>query len=304
MKRTKKESIVYSMTGFSSGHVSVAVTADRSFSFMIELKSLNSRFFEVTARLPGHLNFLETDIISILKQKLIRGRIFFTLTVAEMDAPYETIVPALQTVQSYITALQKIQKSFKIPGDYTIADIAQLPNVFVSQKATLPEKEQKKILAQVELVAESLMHQRMLEGKNLLVDLKERFAICLSNIKKIKNNAEKLMKQHKKTIEGVLESFQKGDEQAKMQLDDLYSTLNKIDINEEITRFNSHLAAAQEELASSSLEKGKRLEFMLQELLRETNTIAAKCSNFEISSAAVDIKVELEKLREQVQNIL
>ena len=84
----------------------------------------------------------------------------------------------------------------------------------------------------------------------------------------------------------------------------MYSTLNKIDVNEEIIRFESHLKNLESLLESKQVEKGKRFDFILQELMRETNTISAKCSNYEINSQAIDIKVELEKIREQVQNVL
>ena len=112
------------------------------------------------------------------------------------------------------------------------------------------------------------------------------------------------MTDYKKRVDETLPKAQGGDEQAQAKLEDLYAMLNKIDVSEEITRFHSHLKAVQELLAADKLEKGKRFDFTIQELLRETNTTAAKCSSFAISSKAVDIKVALEKAREQVQNIL
>ena len=108
----------------------------------------------------------------------------------------------------------------------------------------------------------------------------------------------------KNNIAEKIALVEKGDELAKLQLEDLYGVLNKIDVHEEITRFQSHLKSIDSLFANERREKGKRLDFILQELLRETNTTMAKCSNYDISSMCVDIKVELEKAREQVQNIV
>ena len=105
-------------------------------------------------------------------------------------------------------------------------------------------------------------------------------------------------------VKKVLARIQKGDSEADSQLSELYDLINKIDIHEEIVRFRSHLNSTKKLLSSRQLEKGKRFEFILQELGREVNTIAAKCSHVEISAVAVDLKVELEKVREQVQNIV
>ena len=112
------------------------------------------------------------------------------------------------------------------------------------------------------------------------------------------------MKQQKEHVKKILARIQKGDPEAEKQLGEQYELINKIDIHEEIVRFKSHLNSTKKLLTSKQAEKGKRFEFIMQELGRAVNTIAAKCSNFEISSVAVDLKVELEKVREQIQNIV
>ena len=116
--------------------------------------------------------------------------------------------------------------------------------------------------------------------------------------------SEKLMTSLKQQVDQHLVLVEKSDELAKLKLQDLYAMVNKADIHEEITRFKSHLASVDTLLKSKEIDKGKRLDFILQELLRETNTVMSKCSDFDISSLGVDIKVELEKAREQVQNIV
>ena len=108
----------------------------------------------------------------------------------------------------------------------------------------------------------------------------------------------------KKQVEQVRIEVEQGDELAKIRLEELYRMLDKIDVHEEIVRFKSHLSAFEATVQDESVDKGRRLDFTLQELMRETNTITAKCSSSAIGSIAVDIKVELEKAREQTQNIV
>jgi len=292
------------MTGFSSDHVDIKLSKDRSISLVIELKTLNTRFFESSIRLPGTLSFMETDLISRLKSKLIRGRTFLTICPVKSGHGFEDIVPSLKAAQSYVDAVESIRKETAVSGSLTVSDLVVLPNVFSSEKATISETAQKSIFAAVDQVADVLMIRRRAEGKDLERDLKKHFDSCQRHVKTIKIIADQLMKDHKEKVAHVQTLAQEDDVQATTQLEDLYMMLNKIDINEEITRFKSHLASAREIIANNQMDKGKRLDFTLQELLRETNTIASKCSNFKISTAAVDIKVDLEKAREQTQNIL
>jgi uncharacterized protein (TIGR00255 family) len=296
--------MLFSMTGFSSDHVDIKLSKDRKISLVIELKSLNARFFESSIRLPNTLSFIETDLISRLKSKLIRGRTFLTIYPVRSGQGFEDVVPSLQAAQSYAKAIESIKKELNITGTLTVSDLVILPNIFASEKATIGEDAKKNIFQAVDAVADILMKRRRTEGKDLEKDLKNHFDSCERHIKTIKTIADKLMKDQKKKVATIQALSQDGDALAATQLEDLYTTLNKIDINEEITRFKSHLSSAREIIANANKDKGKRLDFTLQELLRETNTIASKCLNFKISTAAVDIKVDLEKAREQTQNIL
>jgi uncharacterized protein (TIGR00255 family) len=292
-----------SMTGFGSKTIALPLEKDQKVSLSIEIKSINSRFFEAACKLPSFLGHMEVKIVGMLKQKLIRGRIYLTVRLEEEGA-LEKIVPSFRLVEEYLQAANKIRKDFKIQGDLSVTDIIKLPGVFVSEKSQIKPEIEVAIFKHIETVAQTLLKSREVEGKSLQVDLDKSFSICSDKIEKIKALFKTFMQHQKDEIGRISASFQKGDEQAKLKLDELYSTLNKIDIHEEITRFDSHLKSIKKVVKDKEVEKGKRLDFILQELMRESNTILAKCSNFEISSAAVDIKVELEKAREQAQNVV
>jgi uncharacterized protein (TIGR00255 family) len=296
--------MVLSMTGFSSKMVTVRLKAGGSVTLQVELKTLNSRFFETTCKLPGSLSYLEVPIISRLKEKLVRGRVYLSVRVIGEGALQESVIPSLKVVSGYLDAAKQFKKEFSIKGDVEVSDIMNLPYVFSFERSSMDKKDESTVMKVMDEVCEQLIKARRAEGNNLLVDLEKRFDLCASHIEQIKKLFKPLMEVQKKRVTSVLALIQEGDKEAESQIGDLYSTLNKIDIQEEITRFKSHLKEVKKLLVAKQIEKGRRLDFLLQELTREINTITAKCSGVDISPVAVDVKVELEKIREQAQNIV
>lgn len=293
-----------SMTGFGTKTIELALKKGGSISVSVEIKSLNSRFFEATCKLPSSLGHLEVDIINLCKKKMVRGRVFLTIRIAGDGAILETLVPTYKSIEAYLDIAKNIKKKYKVSGELTISDLITLPNVFSFEKEALAQKEEAAILAAVDGALDALHKTRLVEGKTLMVELEAIFKACQKNIKKITDLSVKLIAEQKKIVTKTTLQAEAGDEQARIKLEELYSTLNRMDVAEEISRFSSHLTSVAEVLQVKQLEKGKRFDFILQELLRETNTIASKCANFSMSSCAVDIKVDLEKVREQVQNIV
>ena len=300
----KGVSVLVSMTGFASKNAILHLPDIGKAALFIEIKTINSRFFETQCRLPSSLNALEVKIINLLQKKLLRGRVFLTVRFGEENESFEEVVPSLKNVKAYLEAAATLKKKYKIVGELTIADLFQLPNIFVSMQSSMTVKAEKALLEMVEDVAQMVVKTRQEEGKKLQKDLQDIFLTCSKKIEEIRKFSDKLLESIKKEIERNILLVEQQNEPAKLKLEDLYATLNKADIHEEITRFKSHLASVATVLKNKEFDKGKRLDFILQELLRETNTIMAKCSHFDISSTGVDIKVELEKAREQVQNII
>ena len=297
--------VLLSMTGFGSKSVHLDLAPGCIASLTIELKSVNGRFFEVVSKLPSALSSSEVKMISRLQSKLKRGRIYLTIRFDEDNGAFEEIVPSINIAKGYLKAAQLIKDECKIAGELSIDHLFQLPNIFVAKRSSLTEEQEEMVLKVIDDVADALTKTRGEEGTKLAKDISKSFAICREKMTKIEGLSESVMAHVKKEIAEKLELVEKGDEVAKIQLDDLYAQLNKVDVHEEITRFKSHLQSTETVLANpNSDDKGKRLDFILQELLREANTTMAKCTNFEVSTVCVDIKVELEKAREQVQNIL
>lgn len=296
--------MLVSMTGFGSGTI-VIDTRFGKLSLVVEMKTVNSRYFEATCKLPLTLSGLEVKIVNLLQGLLARGRLYLIARFAEDSEVFENVTLSPKVVEKYLEAAGEIKKKFHVTGDLSVADIFALPNVFEVGRTEFTEAEEKDILAGIERIAEQLVQMRMQEGARLQLDLEKRFAICAQKIADISVYFEQVMQEQKELVDKQLALSKDGDEQAKHQLDESYVTLNKMDIHEEITRFNSHLVSVRELLKDAKhQDKGKRFDFILQELLREINTLMAKCAHFTISSLSVDIKVELEKAREQIQNIV
>lgn len=292
------------MTGFASKTVVLDLPKSGKVALFIEIKTINSRFFETQCKLPTALSALEVKIVSLVQKKLLRGRVYISVRFAEENELFEEILPSFKNLKNYLAIAHEIKKKYKVAGELTIADIFQLPNIFVSTTSVLTQKEEEAILGMIEGVADAVIKTRQEEGKALQKDLQKIFLNCGKKIEAIEKYAVQLIDTLKQEIDRHILLVEQANEQAKLKLEELYITLNKVDIHEEITRFKSHLASIDLLLRAKEVDKGKRLDFILQELLRETNTIMAKCSHFDISSSGVDIKVELEKAREQVQNII
>lgn len=296
--------MLLSMTGFSALTSMIELKGMGKISLAIEVKAVNSRFFESVCKLPSVLNALEVPINSTLQRFLHRGRVYLTIRLGRENETFESITLSERAVEGYISASKLIKEKFAVQGELTLNDLLQLPNIFVSERSELSKDEEALIIKIVEQAAEGLNKTRQEEGQTLQKDIEFRLITCSEKMEQIRQTFEVLMAEQKKLIVQYHEVAQSGDEKAKADLESAYATLNKIDINEEITRFNSHQKSITLFLAVQQAEKGKRLDFILQELMREVNTIMAKCSNYHISAAAVDIKVELEKIREQIQNIV
>ncbi len=292
------------MTGFGASRESLFVSKNKKVNFSVEVKSLNSRFFEVVCKLPGPLSSIEIKVIDLLKKKLVRGRIYLTLRAAEESYVFHTLKTNTAMIKDYVAASKKIKKDFKLKGELEVSEVLNLPDVFISEEKDISGAVEKDVLKLIEKAADQLIKSRAAEGANLKKDLETFFVISSQKMVEIKKLFVKLMKSKKDAIKKILSSDGRNEESEKLKLDELYSVVNKIDINEEITRFDSHLKIIKTVLKDKALTKGKRLDFILQELVRELNTINAKSGSFDISSLAVDIKVELEKAREQVQNIV
>ncbi len=292
------------MTGFALKTISITknnVTAHLTLS----IKSLNSRFLETTCKLPSVLSHIETECIKRFKEKLHRGYIVFSIHISNQSLFKGSVQAEITIANSYLTAVADIQQQCAVPGTITISDMIALPAIFSMEEHTIDDHDKKIILTTIDELLEDLNKSRKTEGIALKKDLEQRCSTISHEMSIIEREAQRCMAEKKaKILERLSHLDNQSPEIRESQRNTLYFELDKIDIHEEIIRFNSHLKTFLTHLNAADVEKGRRLDFTLQELAREVNTIAAKCSDAIISEHAINIKVELEKAREQVQNIV
>lgn len=291
------------MTGFAAKKTTLTINHTR-VHVTISLKSVNARFFECICKFPYALHHLETDFIKILKHELIRGHLLMSINVSDQGALKGSITASIPIAQSYVEVAKQIQDITHVAGTLTISDIINLPHLFSIEEQLLDDTVKEQLTELVKETINALIIEEEKEGAAMLQDIKQRMSLVSKHMTEIERLHETFMAQRKNSILQEIQSYASEDTVIETRKAALYYMLDKIDIHEEIVRFKSHLKNMQELISSSVIEIGKRLDFTLQELGREINTIAAKCSDAAMGSQAIDIKVELEKAREQVQNII
>jgi len=294
-----------SMTGFTSKTINLTINKDQTASVTINLKTLNSRFFEATCRLSYALNILETEFIKQAKKELRRGHMYLGITISDPNCFKGKVTASLSTVKGYLDALNLVKKDFKLPGNITISDLLNLPNVFVAEETAIDEHAKNVILSGFKEAVAELKKIRKAEGLELLKDLKKRVSLITKSSDAIKKLFKVSFQKKQDEANKTLTKLNKIDpELGKQQRIQIYQELNRLDVHEEIVRFGTHLKSFDALLKKKQEEKGRQLDFILQELGREINTIAAKSDDSIINSHVITIKVELEKCREQIQNVV
>ncbi len=297
--------MLYSMTGFASKTFMLTSPSGDKATISINVKALNSRFFETTIKLPPTLSHLETTIMKQCKEALRRGHIYCTAYISNQSVFEGTISPALNIIDSYIQAIEAIKEKYQITDSIKLDNILRLPHIFSQEGQQLDEKSTASILNVVSELIEKVQQDRRTEGNALMKDVLNRIAIIRTEMTIITERAHIFVEEKKKKVHATLQEIG-ADENllVNAQKSSLFSMLDKIDIHEEITRLTNHLEQLITQIHSHEIEKGKKLDFTLQELAREINTITAKCSDSIISTHAINVKVEVEKIREQIQNIV
>lgn len=296
--------MMQSMTGFATTNALLISTSDKKSSVFLSLKSLNGKFFELNCKLPLAFSHLETTILKQLKNKLKRGHVFLICYLGNTDIVQGSVEPALNVIHNYVKAIECIKKECNLTTPITLDNILRLPNIFSMQEQITDESIEKNFLTLIDQLAETVVNARIKEGQEITQDIVVRLQNMQTYIDAIAHEAHDFVERTKEKIQQLLHIELEQTDINDPQKNTLLTLLDKIDIHEEISRFKSHLQNMFTQLNASTTEKGKVLDFILQELMRETNTINAKCSDATIAKHAINAKVEIEKIREQIQNIV
>ena len=293
--------MVKSMTGFGRGEFN-----DGKRNIVVEIKSVNHRYCEIQVRMPRRYSFAEDAIKNTIKKYVNRGKFDVSMTVeyiAESDIRVDLNRPL---VQQYIDNMNVLRDEYGVNGDITLELISGMPEVLKQVSDVENEDEiRENIIKATEAAAANLVKMREVEGEKLAKDLVERADIIKAMVDDISVKAAALpgiyKDKLKARIDDLLDGVAEITEERLAQEFALFAY--KADITEEITRLRSHMDQMKSIISESTGADGKKLDFLVQEMNREANTIGSKANDLGITEIMLKIKSEVEKIREQVQNI-
>ena len=285
------------MTGFGAAEGTVG-----SARVTVELRSVNHRFFNATIKLPAELSRWEGEVREALRKRLSRGHITLNARVDRGVAGPPLIDE--ERFSAYVGLLRDLKDRFGLAGDVDVATVLRMPDV-MSSISEGSEGEASSFLELVDAAAVNLVTSRRQEGERLGTYLVERLSIVEAALARIKERApQRLVEQRARTMESIkqLTNGIHVDEQRLAM--EVAIQADRLDVQEELSRFGSHVVAFRRSVSESSEDPvGKRLGFLLQEMLREANTTGSKANDSSILSDVVTVKEELERIREQVENL-
>lgn len=289
-----------SMTGFGRGTIN-----ESDFSVTVELKTVNNRFLDISLRLSSEMQQLESEIKRLISSRLARGRVDVNVQYERTEEiTYELNRPM---ITGYLAAMKSMQDEFGLAGEPDLNVIAKLPNVMVPKKDDFSEAFAFGVAAAVTTAVEALEKMRHDEGEMLKADLVARLDTIEQLLPAIEAESVSVSDEYRQRLtKRIGEMLAKTDSQIELDQARLAQEIaylaDRADISEEIARLRTHIEHFRT-IMDENKEVGKRLDFLTQELNREANTITSKTSNMIVKENALAIKSEIEKIREQVQNV-
>ncbi|PTM59143.1 YicC/YloC family endoribonuclease [Desmospora activa] len=290
---------IQSMTGYGQGDCEVT-----GVQFHTEIRSVNHRFLEMTIRMPAGWGVMEEEVKSVLRRHLKRGKVNVVLTVEGEPASRRELDVDWELADHLMQAARLLQERYGFTHSITLADLLHHPHVLQMAEARVqPEEFRQPLLEMVESAVQSLLTMRKKEGESLADDLLIRLENLEQLTQAMKERVPYVVTHYRERLQERLSEFL---DTAVLDQDRILAEAavfaERADIAEELTRLNSHLSQFRESIHRRDAV-GRRLDFLIQEMNREVNTIGSKAHDAQIGSLVVECKSELEKMREQVQNI-
>ncbi len=288
-----------SMTGYGRGE---GIVETRHIVF--ELKSVNHKFFEINPRVTRGYQFLEDRLKTYLHERISRGKVDLFLQIENLGESSVEVEVNHSLAAGYYRALSELQERYSLPDGPSLEMLCRDQDIFTVHKA--PEEEEtvwRQVLEIAAPTVDSFLRMREAEGERLRADIMEKAGNILSLVDKVEELAPGTVAEYRERLQGRIQellSDSRFDEQR--VLTEVAVFADKVAVDEETVRLRSHFAQL-EKLANSDGPVGRKIDFLVQEMNREANTIGSKSQNTEIAYLVVDIKSEIEKIREQVQNI-
>lgn len=291
--------MIESMTGYGKGDAS-----SNGITFTVELRSVNNRFLEISSRVPRSLSQRENEIRELVRSKIARGKITINANREDKNDSELSISLDKERTKAIFSLLNQLRKASKIKEPVKLEHLLHFSEIFEVKEAGEDEEEWKVFTQALAKAIDDLKLMRMKEGAELARDMKERVSKINATIDSIEELSKKRVPEERKKLQERIAAMLDDKNIIDNQRLELEIALlsDKLDVTEECVRFRSHNKFFLEALQSNESE-GRKLNFLIQEMNREANTIGSKCSDVQIAHLVVGIKEELEKIREQLQNI-
>lgn len=293
--------MIKSMTGFGRGEFS-----DGKRNVTVEIRTVNHRYCDIAVRMPRRYSFAEDKVRKTIRGKISRGKADVSILVENITESDVTIRLNEPVADQYIENLNRLKNEFRLDGEISLSLIAQMPEVLKQIPDVEDEDEMTRcILTPVMQAVENLEEMRAAEGRKLAQDLLMRADLIRELVSRIEVKADDVPREYAKRLRDRIGELLGGSVEIPEDRIMVEAAIfaDKCNITEELTRLKSHMDQMKTIITESSGADGKKLDFLVQEMNREANTIGSKANNLEITSLMLQIKAEIEKIREQVQNI-
>lgn len=298
----ERTAMIKSMTGFGRGE-----SVYRSMSITAEIKSVNHRYCEITVKLPRRFNYAEESIKNVVKKYTSRGKIEVNITVLDDSFDAGSIHLNVDAAKAYYAALNRLNDEvLDSKGSITLQMLSSNPDVL---KSVAPEDNEEEVMtalcSAVVNACESFNRMRAVEGKKLVEDILSRGQYLEATVSSIEEYAPEVKRTYYEKLRTRIADLLDGNAEIPEDRIALEAAMfaDKVDITEEITRLKSHFSQLRQITDEPEDPVGKKLDFLVQEMNRETNTIGSKCNDISITNKVLAMKNEIEKIREQIQNI-
>lgn len=291
--------MIKSMTGFGRCEV-----AENNRKFTVEMKAVNHRYLDVNIKLPKALNFFESSIRSELKNYIARGKVDVFVTYEDLSESTSTVRYNKEVAKEYLDYLRQMAEDFGLEDDIRVSTLSKYPEVFTMEEAGSDQEELwKELNKALKGAAEMFVDARIAEGEHLKDDLVEKLNGMLKLVDFIEERSPQLVMEYRQKLQDkVRELLQDTAVDEGRLLTEVTIFADKVCVDEEIVRLRSHIETTKNTLLEGG-SIGRKLDFIAQEMNREANTILSKANDLEISNCAIELKTEIEKVREQIQNI-
>ena len=291
--------MIKSMTGFGRCEVQ---EADRKIT--VEMKSVNHRYLDVNIKMPKKLNFFEAAIRSELKNYIQRGKVDIFITYEDYTESNVCVKYNKELAAEYMKYLNQMAEDFSLDNDVRISCLSRYPEVLTMEEQTIDEEKLWLLLDKaIKGAAEGFVEARIKEGGHLRDDLIEKLDGMLAHVEFITERSPQIITEYRQKLEEKVKDLladSKVDENRLLMEVTIFA--DRVCVDEELVRLKSHVETTKDTLIQGG-SIGRKLDFIAQEMNREANTILSKSSDLEISNRAIELKTEIEKVREQIQNI-